>query len=316
MKKLYLLGLLVVCLAASISAQNQRFYYADGDKVFLNETTTSYIVQTTDLDALNKLVDDPDQPGFDQVAAFIHKGYAMVKPSSEMTGPAIIQSLGFSASNTQVSPAYSLDDGYTMYPTWRVVAKPLKAFEQLALAELQKYDRRNLSERYGVYRQDLVHLDQVFEVANALYETGLFEFVHPDFYAPIERNQIADPLFNQQFQMHNTGQTLDGVPGQADADCNALEAWGVTLGSSSTTVAVIDDGMENHEDFNNSSGASRYTAGFSPANNGNGNAVAGSAHGVSCAGSIGASHNSLGVRGVAPLVNFISVNIFIGGEST
>ena len=116
--------------------------------------------------------------------------------------------------------------------------------------------------------------------------------------------------------MHNTGQTLDGVTGANDADCNALEAWDISIGSSATTVAVIDDGLEAHEDFRTSAGISRYTAGFSPANNGNGNAVSGSAHGVSCAGSIGASHNNLGVRGVAPLVNMISVNIFVGGEST
>ncbi|MEM6396767.1 MAG: S8 family serine peptidase [Bacteroidota bacterium] len=316
MKKCYLLGLLMLCLATSIAAQNQRYYYADGERVFLNPTNESFIVQTLEIDQLMKLYEDPEQPGFDRIEAFPHKGYAVVKPSFEMSGPAIIQSLGFSEADTQIAPAYSLDDGYTMYPTWRIVARPKKEFTQIALAEFQKYERRNMTEKYGVYRQDMLYLSQVFEVANELHETGLFEFVHPDFYAPIERNQIADPLFTQQFQMNNTGQTIDGVTGQADADCNALEAWGVTLGSSSTTVAVIDDGMENHEDFNNSSGASRYTAGFSPANNGNGNAVNGSAHGVSCAGSIGASHNSLGVRGVAPLVNFISVNIFIGGEST
>ncbi|MEL6987333.1 MAG: S8 family serine peptidase, partial [Bacteroidota bacterium] len=130
----------------------------------------------------------------------------------------------------------------------------------------------------------------------------------------IERTN--DPLYPDQFQMNNTGQTLDGVTGANDADCNALEAWGISVGSSSTTVAIIDDGMEDHEDFNNSSGQSRYTAGFSPANNGNGDAVSGSNHGVACAGSVTASHNNIGVRGVAPLSNIISVNIFVGGEST
>ena len=49
--------------------------------------------------------------------------------------------------------------------------------------------------------------------------------------------------------MHNTGQTIDGYTGTNDADANVLEAWGITLGSSSITVAVIDDGVESHEDL-------------------------------------------------------------------
>ncbi|MEM9921792.1 MAG: S8 family serine peptidase, partial [Bacteroidota bacterium] len=108
----------------------------------------------------------------------------------------------------------------------------------------------------------------------------------------------------------------DGVTGVNDADCNALEAWGITLGSSSITVAVIDDGMENHEDLNDASGASRLVGGFTPANGGNGGTTSGSNHGQACAGIVGASHNNIGVQGVAPLVRFLSVNIFFGGETT
>jgi len=37
---------------------------------------------------------------------------------------------------------------------------------------------------------------------------------------------------------------------------------------------------------------------------------------VACAGIVAASHNNIGVRGVAPLVDLLSVNIFVGGEST
>ncbi|MEM1358709.1 MAG: S8 family serine peptidase, partial [Bacteroidota bacterium] len=228
---------------------------------------------------------------------------------------AVVNKLGLSTPKVQVSTGYQLPDGYVMFPTRTVVAKLKDKTDRGQLQRLLSgFSVKEIVKKFGVYRITLARLDQAFTVANTLAESGLFDFAQPDFYAPIQRYQ--DPLFAQQFQMNNTGQTLDGVVGQEDADCNALEAWDISLGSSVITVAVIDDGLEAHEDFQDAAGNSRYTAGWSPANDGNGNPRSNGAHGVSCAGSIAASHNDLGVRGVAPLVNLISVNIFVGGEST
>ena len=110
--------------------------------------------------------------------------------------------------------------------------------------------------------------------------------------------------------MHNTGQVIDGVAGVNDIDVNALEAWNINLGDN-ITVAVIDQGMENHEDFGN-----RFIGGFTPATNGNGTPISNNAtHGMNCAGIVGASHNNLGIRGVAPKVKFLSVNIFANGTT-
>jgi subtilisin family serine protease len=249
--------------------------------------------------------------------SWAHKPYAVVETANGISIHELIVELGFDTDEVQISPGYAISDGFIIYPTRTIVAKLIDKEDAPELLRLAKQlGMKNINRKFGTFRIEMENIDQVLSAANTLHESGLFHFAHPDFYAPIERYQINDPLFSQQFQMNNTGQTLDGVPGANDADCNALEAWGISLGSASTTVAVIDDGMEDHEDFNNDSGQSRYTAGFSPANNGNGDAVSGSNHGVACAGSISASHNNLGVRGVAPLANMISVNIFIGGEST
>jgi subtilisin family serine protease len=249
--------------------------------------------------------------------SWAHKPYAIAESENDLTPFDLIVELGFDTDEVQISPGYALEDGFVVYPTRTIVAKLIdKDDKDAMMAIAERFGVQSMEKKFGTYRLQMEDVNQVLAAANAMHESGLFYFAQPDFYAPIERYQISDPLFNQQFQMHNTGQTLDGVTGAVDADCNALEAWGITLGSSSTTVAVIDDGMEDHEDFNNSAGQSRYTAGFSPANNGNGDAITGSNHGVACAGSIAASHNNIGVRGVAPLANMISVNIFVGGEST
>ena len=158
----------------------------------------------------------------------------------------------------------------------------------------------------------MVHdINKVLEIANKIYESDVAEFSIPDFYIPLELNQVNDPLFPLQFQMHNTGQVIDGVAGVNDIDCNALQAWDISLGNN-VTVAVFDQGLENHEDFGN-----RLIGGFTPATNGNGTPlVNGDTHGMNCAGVIGASDDNLGLRGIAPNVNFLSVNIFANGTTS
>ena len=65
------------------------------------------------------------------------------------------------------------------------------------------------------------------------------------------------------------------------------------------------------EDFGN-----RLVGGNTPATNGNGTPIENDAtHGMNCAGVIGASDDNIGLRGVAPNVNFLSVNIFAGGTT-
>ncbi len=313
MLRTLLLGAACLLWATTLMAQSNDYYWADDERVSLTPSSTHFIVTADAATTLTSI-----KPGnVKRYQSWGHKPYAIVEANGAVSSRQLIRDLGFDPEQIQVSPGYVLSDGFIIYPTRTIVAQLIDKDDEAAMAELaEKFGAKAIRKKFGTYRIDLQDVNQALTAANALQESGMFYFAHPDFYAPIERHQVSDPLFNQQFQMNNTGQTIDGVTGANDADCNALEAWGISLGSSTTTVAVIDDGLEDHEDFNNSSGQSRYTAGFSPANNGNGDAVSGSAHGVSCAGTITATHNSLGVRGIAPLANMISVNIFVGGEST
>ena len=52
-----------------------------------------------------------------------------------------------------------------------------------------------------------------------------------------------DPLFNQLWGLHNTGQTVRGVTGTPGADIQAAEAWDITTGSPNVIIAVIDTGI-------------------------------------------------------------------------
>jgi subtilisin family serine protease len=53
-------------------------------------------------------------------------------------------------------------------------------------------------------------------------------------------NMPNDPLFEQQWALHNTGQT----GGLDDADIDIIEAWDIETGSSNVIIAIIDSGID------------------------------------------------------------------------
>lgn len=134
--------------------------------------------------------------------------------------------------------------------------------------------------------------------ANALYETGLFEFASPDFvtYNPL---YSADTYYSNQWYLKNTGQY-----GSLLKDINVESAWSISEGSG-VCVAVIDDGVDpSHPDY-----AANLVVGYNPLPSyvtvyGTGN------HGTVCAGIIGAiKDNNIGIAGVAPECSIMPVNM-------
>jgi subtilisin family serine protease len=124
-----------------------------------------------------------------------------------------------------------------------------------------------------------------------------------------------DTQFGQLWGMNNTGQTVSGQAGIADADIDATEAWDVSTGSSSVVVGVIDTGVDyNHPDLapNIWSAPAAFTVTVGgqtincPAGSHGFNAVANTCnplddnnHGSHVSGTIGArGNNSSGVAGV------------------
>ncbi len=73
-----------------------------------------------------------------------------------------------------------------------------------------------------------------------------------DEFASQFENFPDDPMFNQQWGLHNTGQS-GGTP---DADIDAPEAWdlmtgGITALGDTIVVAIVDGGCQlNHPDLN------------------------------------------------------------------
>lgn len=311
------LGLLLCIMIAGVglSFSQSSYYWGDGKKLSLLEDRSSVAIQFHSEGIAEQLASTREAG----ITLQIHplKSRVIASFSQNLSDPSeAIRLLGLNSSEVKsISFAQMLDDGFQLYLTHHIALELGKGKSLVDLdAVLRQYGARHLRTDYVAEIIEVDNIDNVLPLANYLQENRLAAWATPDWYGQISRYQ--DPLYSQQFQMNNTGQTLDGFSGTNDMDCNAPEAWAISTGSSSITVAVIDDGMEAHEDLVTSGGSSRLLAGYTPANNGNGTPNADGAHGQACSGIIAASHNGIGVQGVAPDVYLRSVNIFAGGEST
>ncbi|SIS50526.1 S8 family serine peptidase [Belliella pelovolcani] len=191
-----------------------------------------------------------------------------------------------------------------LYPTDKIILKPKSAgdFSEIN-RKFSNYFSSFYKNRYGVYIITLNNYSNLIPVSNEIYESNLTEYCHPNFIVELQHDN--DPLYPEQYYLNNTGQ----FGGTVGIDINVLGAWnsiGTFSSECNINVAILDDGVENHEDFDG-----RVLVGRTIGNpTGFGAPGVGSAHGQACAGIVSATHNNeLGIKGVAPNTNIIPVRI-------
>ena len=132
----------------------------------------------------------------------------------------------------------------------------------------------------------------------------------PDFYSEVDLC-TNDEYYDEQWNLKNIGD--DG--GVAGVDIKAEEAWGflnkvIGESGSNVKVAVIDDGVEEHEDLYLAGGVNKVLEGYTANGNGTGRPVKNGFHGQMCAGVIAAVHNDIGVAGVASNARIVPIRIY------
>jgi len=233
------------------------------------------------------------------------------------------------------------DEGIPLFLASKVLYAPNQDFDP------QRFDR--LLDKYrgvskgqtggGLQYVEVKEMDDLLPLANELYESGMFIYAHPDMYLDMSLNsptgvsQVADcttppedSLFRFQYYLENDGTTdYFNYPYQAarrDIDIDGPEAWCLTTGDTGIVVAVVDQGVESHEELFNDSlldRPSRILPGYStittlPVQSVSGEPSADSiehGHGQAVAGIIAASHNGIGLRGIAPQVKILPVHVNI-----
>jgi serine protease len=323
MKTFFLLSLALILSRVMSVAQikNTTYYWSSGYKIPLEADKTRLVVKLavssklaevkSRLSNSNRLV---------KVTAF--KNFIIVENTRAFENTSAFQAavnLGIKSDELlNASFEYKNKEAQTFLVQNKIVYRLKQGIDQSQLNKQLTYSHSKIEEnevRYIIVYERNV---DVIKAANELYERGLVDYAHPDFYFPAVRS--SDPLYQNQYYLKNTGQ-LGGTSG---IDINIEPAWNISLGTD-IKIAVVDDGVEDHEEFTSGSGASRILQGFTPKTGGNGRPtfdrrsstffgeeIAG--HGVACTGILSASHNTLGVKGVIPNALILPYNIFAGDE--
>lgn len=174
-------------------------------------------------------------------------------------------------------------------------------------------------------------IGRIFELVRTVAELSFVKWAEPNFIASSKTQFIPDdPLFNNQWHLHNTGQNGAAV----DADIDAPQGWDVSQGNGAV-IAIYDDGVDTyHEDLHiwsnpGETGGGKESNGIDDDGNGyiddyqgwdfnfydnNSNpSLATDNHGTAVAGVAGAlGNNNMGVSGANPGASILPVRMTSG----
>lgn len=232
--------------------------------------------------------------------------------------------------NAAAAPAEEMVAGFIVKPRHRglKLRSALQAHDASELSQAAKVDlrvKRTMSNDAHVLRlARAVPLSEARAIAARLMRDPNVELAEPDRIMRPAAVTPNDPGYAQQWHYYTpAGANLGGI--------NLPNAWGVTLGSGSVTVAVIDTGIRQHADLAMVLPGYDFITNSTTANDGNGrdadpsdpgdwvaanecgngNAASDSSwHGTHVAGTIAAlMNNGVGGTGVAPNVRILPVRV-------
>ena len=324
MKKIVKYCLLLFFTATFINCycQNEVFYYSGGKKHYLKTDSSSLMIQFKDYEECSAMVSSVKKGlnlSDEEIDYLENEGkYIMIK-GSKVKNYSIDQICAMSGITRDIVDFISYGrvnkdgDKFVITNTVRCLLKA-----GVKISEIQSYvDKYNSyifeQDEWGVLSIKCESEESTCNLANSLYESSFVKFSVPNMYLPIK--PTSDPYYPYQFHLHNVSQPMltHYNPIVYDLDIDAPEAWLITKGSSGIKVAVIGDGVEDHEDLNDVNGNSRVLDGFTynclfnckgrPKKDDFG-------HEQACAGIIAASHNDLGVKGIAPNIKIVPIVIY------
>jgi subtilisin family serine protease len=210
------------------------------------------------------------------------------------------------------------------------------AEQKKVIAKIGATEKRAFKQIHGALAK--VHADAAASALAQLRSDPRVRYAEPNFVVSADVTP-NDPLFSRLWSLNNNGFPVAGRWGLPDADIDAPEAWSVTTGSDSVTVAVIDTGIDySHPDLssqiwinpgencpgcrtdgidNDGNGYVDDWRGWDFAN-GDNDPMDDNGHGTHVAGTIGAAgNNGVGVAGVNWHVRLMPLKfISAGGTGT
>ena len=303
MKAKTIIGLFIFIFSFSAHSQDVYIYSKNGNKIHF--TKIDSIVQIKFKDGLNyseKLA----------IARSINSevDYSEISREQRICIPIDKNNLPdykkLNSNNSLVYANQSLryNDGTIQIPTEEVLARIKDGYEIkeiLGKLNIEYENYRRIGHNVNSYLIILKNGESI-ETANFLYESGYFEHAQPSF---LRLMMTSNTYYTNQWGLNNTGQS----GGTAGIDINAPEAWGITEGYNNIVVAVLDQGVDlDHDDLEGNL-LTGYDATDGSDGAVNGDCGGNYAHGTCCAGIIAAVDNTIGIKGVAPNCNIVSIRI-------
>jgi subtilisin family serine protease len=316
-----IIGLSVVILICSSAyAQNNYYFYSyEVQKpllLSLNKVTVKFLPTFTPDDIDNFILSepafDPNTPPESTLDDFL---VLYVLPGNDIEE--LIQGLRTRYEVEMANPVYLTPDSTELIVTDQFVAQ---FYPYISRSTID-----NLNAQHGVIIVDsLREIPNVFLLkltgnidkdalvtANNYNEELSTYYSHPDFVAEIKLDSYIpnDSFFQYQWNYDNTGQ----IGGKIDADIDAPLAWELCKGDSNLKVAVLDQGVEAHEDIGTlSPGYDVIGADLrDPQEDWDPTPGPDCPHGEACAGLIAATQNNLkGISGLATLCKIVPIKIF------
>ena len=208
------------------------------------------------------------------------------------------------------APVFAGPTGMLAFPTDELlVGLPAYADADGRLSELGEITARDPKGSLDLVRIACRDLDgfAILEAAHGLARHPDVAFAEPDCVFT-GRSAVGDPLFEEAWGLHNSGQ-LGGI---LDLDVDAPQAWTLTSGEAGVYVVVLDDGVElDHPDL-------AVVAGSDFTGSAGGGAPVGACdrHGTAVAGTISAIvDNDLGSAGLAPACRVASARVVVASPA-
>lgn len=302
--RILLIAMMMFCTAFAISQTS--YYYYKGNKVSLQKEAGRFSVISS------KGTQQTVPIGFRQTAYLDDALYDIAiyetnTPSGGRFSPVISTNL-FPA-GAIIMQAYRNPDGLQLALTNYLNVKLKKETDYpLLLNMASKYGLNNIKQNKFMplwYSMSITSStpEGTLEIANDIYESGLFASAFPDFtFDALECSY--DPDFSKQWGLYNSD--------YADIDISICSAWNYATGRG-IKIAIVDEGIDmSHPDLAPNIYSLSYDTetGTSPARRYG-------SHGTHCAGIAAAvRNNGLKIAGVAPDAKLMSIsNRLMGGPN-
>lgn len=314
-RSIFLLVLCSLFCSISVCAQND-FYYYRGQKINIQRDETKICVITPKTETAVFTT----AKGIEQKNIFDNQYNIVVYSTNDVTTARSLNQALTTSINKATSftlPCYKTMSGEGLNMTPYLYVKLKKEEDYATLKEQAEQNSLTIvsqNEFMPLWYTLLLtpqSAGNTLEIANGLYETGLFAAAAPDF-SCVQLDSF-DEHFSLQWGLFN-----NDYPG---IDIKASAAWSYATGRGSK-IAIVDNGMQqNHQDLieNIYMGYDATTGTFphtdysyddeDPINFGG--------HGEHCAGiAIAAQNNSYGISGVAPDAYLMPVSVKFGETTT